>query len=95
MTNGDKIRAMTDEELSDFLGGIADNCSYNTCDNCPMYGACADVPLSRDKWLREEATSDENGESISELFSYCPACGRKIVGFYTSEEEGDYECEEI
>lgn len=55
MTNGDRIRAMTDEELSVFLGGIADNCSYNTCDNCPLYGACVDVPLSRDKWLRQEA----------------------------------------
>lgn len=55
MTNGDKIRAMTDEELSVFLGGIADNCSYNTCDNFPMCGACVDVPLSRDKWLRQEA----------------------------------------
>lgn len=55
LTNGDRIRAMTDEELSVFLGGIADNCSYNTCDNCPLYGACVDVPLSRDKWLRQEA----------------------------------------
>lgn len=36
-----------------------------------------------------------NGKSISELFSYCPACGRKILGFYETEEEGDYECEEI
>lgn len=54
LTNGDRIRAMTDEELSVFLGGIADNCTYNTCDNCPMYGACVDVPLSRDKWLSQE-----------------------------------------
>lgn len=53
-TNADRIRAMTDEELSVFIGGIADNCSYNTCDNCPMYGACVDVPLSRDKWLKQE-----------------------------------------
>jgi ribosomal protein L37AE/L43A len=58
MTNGDRIRLMTDEELSVFLGGIADNCSYNTCDNCPMYGACVDVPLSRYKWLRKEAEED-------------------------------------
>lgn len=55
VTNGDRIRSMTDEELSIFLGRIADNCSYNTCDNCPMYGACVDVPLSRDKWLKKEA----------------------------------------
>lgn len=57
-TNADRIRQMTDEELSVFLGGIADNCSYNTCDNCPMYGACVDVPLSRDKWLKQEASEE-------------------------------------
>lgn len=59
MTNADRIRQMTDEELSAFLGGIADNCSYNTCDNCPMCGACVDVPLSRDKWLKQEASEDD------------------------------------
>lgn len=53
-TRADRIRQMTDEELSAFLGGVADNCSYNTCDNCPMYGACVDVPLSRDKWIKQE-----------------------------------------
>ena len=57
-TNGDRIRQMTDEELSVFLGGIADNCSYNTCDNCPMYGACDDVPISRDKWIKQEVSED-------------------------------------
>lgn len=57
-TNADRIRQMTDEELSDFLGGIADNCSYNTCESCPMYGACVDVPISRDKWLKQEVSED-------------------------------------
>lgn len=58
LTNADRIRQMVDEELSAFLGWIADNCSYNTCDNCPMYGACVDVPLSRDKWLKQEVSED-------------------------------------
>jgi len=58
-SNGDCIRQMTDEELSAFLGGIVDNCSYNTCDNCPMYGACVDVPLSRDKWLKQEVSEGD------------------------------------
>lgn len=31
-----------------------------------------------------------NGEYISNLFSYCPACGRKILGFYASELDGDF-----
>ena len=57
-TNADRIRQMTDEELSAFFGGIADNCSYNACDSCPMYGACVDVPLSRDKWLKQEVKKD-------------------------------------
>lgn len=59
LTNADRIRQMTDEELSAFLGGIADNCSYNTCDNCPMCGACVDVPLSRDKWLKQEVKTND------------------------------------
>ena len=58
-SNADSIRQMTDEELSAFLGGIADNCSYNTCDNCPMCGACVDVPLSRDKWLKQEVKTND------------------------------------
>ena len=62
MTNGDKIRAMSDEELADFLGGIADNCNYITCDNCPMYDACVDVPISMQKWLKQEVNEDAGND---------------------------------
>lgn len=58
-TNSDRIRNMTDEDLADFLGGIADNCSYNACDNCPMYGACVDVPISMQKWLKQEVNPND------------------------------------
>lgn len=34
-----------------------------------------------------------NGEYISNLFQYCPACGRKILGFYASENDGDFDLE--
>lgn len=48
-TNGDRIRAMTNAELAKFLGDIADCCSINFCKDCPMYGACVDVPISMQK----------------------------------------------
>lgn len=39
-----------------------------------------------------ETSMDEswNGEYISNLFSYCPACGKKILGFYESELDGEF-----
>lgn len=61
LSNADRIRKMTDEELSAFLGGIADNCinESDTCNNCPMYGACTDdFPLSVGKWLKQEVSED-------------------------------------
>ena len=58
MTNGDRIRRMTDEQLAKFLDGIADNCSMQDCKHCPLSGACDDVPISMDKWLKQEAKED-------------------------------------
>ena len=34
MTNGDKIRAMTDEEYADWL------CDHLICGDCPVYEKC-------------------------------------------------------
>ena len=48
-TNGDKIRAMTDEELAQFL------CQINTCSTCPF----ASIDCKIEEWLREEA--QDNG----------------------------------
>lgn len=48
-TNGDKIRAMTDEELAQFL------CQINTCSTCPF----ASIICKIGEWLREEA--QDNG----------------------------------
>lgn len=44
-TNGDKIRAMTDEELAQYL------CSINNCNTCPF----ASIDCKIEEWLREEA----------------------------------------
>lgn len=56
MTNGDYIRSMTDEQLSDFLADVID------CWHCPTYQECTDVQ-GCDKallaWLKQEH-EDEN-----------------------------------
>lgn len=59
-TNGDRIRNMTDEELRRFLNNIADNCSMQDCKECPLNGACDDVPISMQKWIKQEV--DPNDE---------------------------------
>lgn len=59
-TNGDRIRKMTDEQLAKFLGGIADNCSMQDCKHCRLSGACDDVPISMDKWLKQEAEAEND-----------------------------------
>lgn len=59
MTNADRIRAMTDEELAEFLEMIPH------CGNPPAYttdGFCIDDGLRTKRqwldWLKEEAVSD-------------------------------------
>ena len=51
MTNGDKIRAMTDEELSEFINSF-ETCSLNYCRD----GECLKC---LDKWLKEEVEENE------------------------------------
>ena len=57
MTKADKIRGMTDEQLSDFLADVID------CWHCPTYQECTDVQ-GCDKallaWLKQEHKNDEN-----------------------------------
>ena len=57
MTNADKIRQMTDEQLAEFFDKISD---CQTCIDNPSkcHMECID---SRLKWLKQEAT-DENTE---------------------------------
>ena len=55
-TNADRIRAMSDEELADFLEKVADG-----CDSCPMLKECtySDGEMSEEQvrlmWLKQEA----------------------------------------
>lgn len=56
MTNGDKIRSMTNEELSDFLETITDACYVGKCKYCPVerINNCCDI----EAWLKQEADDD-------------------------------------
>lgn len=49
MTNADKIRAMTDEELSKFTHSLK-----NKCGDCPVAKSnvfCSTFPTCKDAWL--------------------------------------------
>ena len=59
MKNGDAIRAMTDEELAEWLEGIRLCCATDLCgEDCPLTEVChydADTPTETLDWLRREA----------------------------------------
>lgn len=38
MTNGDRIRSMTDKELADWLNTLIYNCCDCKCGDCPVSG---------------------------------------------------------
>ena len=51
MTNADKIRSMTDEQLAEFLADVMD------CWNCPRYTRCTEVKGCANAlkaWLQQE-----------------------------------------
>ena len=51
MTQGDKIRNMTDEELAEFIGGLG-ACISNDDEYCYKFKNCNDCRL---EWLKSEA----------------------------------------
>ena len=59
MTKGDKIRAMTDEELLDFLMDL----DFEFCEHCTARSTCSDhegCQGTMRKWLKEEADDEKN-----------------------------------
>lgn len=55
MTNGDRIRQMTDEELAVKLGNVCELCPIG--DGCEYIArSCEDIFL---EWLKQEAQDDE------------------------------------
>lgn len=56
-TNGDKIRAMNDEELAGFLHSISRNCWDGTClTDCPLHCGCAYDSCHMENWLKQEVS---------------------------------------
>lgn len=49
ITNADKIRAMTDEELADLLRGLCKNAM--DCDECPMHESCPEGSYDLIPWM--------------------------------------------
>ena len=60
-SNGDRIRAMTDEELAVFLNRIIRHCREESCDDgCPMYDCCAYDYDWQEKWLKQEVSDERD-----------------------------------
>ena len=57
MTNADRIRAMSDEELATFISEIADECERNTECNQHCYGCDIEYCMRESclKWLQQPA----------------------------------------
>lgn len=61
MTNGDRIRAMSDEELAEFLNRVK-----QPCDNCQLAvveGACTETLCddAMENWLKQPIRENGNG----------------------------------
>lgn len=61
MTNAERIRQMTDEELAKWLNEIAQRCrgSITRCIGCPIFASCGESSFWHEKWLKQEATDVE------------------------------------
>ena len=59
MTNADRIRQMTDEELADFFCRISQCCGNDACMLCPIFEGCAQNVMFVERWLRKEVSKDE------------------------------------
>ena len=62
LTNADRIRAMTDEQLAYFLLAVKIDyagCAFPDHESCPVKGSCYDCWL---EWMKEEAKGDNDAE---------------------------------
>lgn len=63
MTNGDRIRQMTDDEIAEFLNDVTDCCSDGyICEKCPLNSVGKHCNIfTFEKWLKQEC--EENDET--------------------------------
>lgn len=61
VTNADRIRSMTDEQLAMFLHEIIQCCTADTCrgNQCSLYWACGQDIERQKQWLKQDV--DEGG----------------------------------
>ena len=63
MTNADRFRQMTDEELAKFFNKIIIFCLENKCrindEFCPLYDCCSCNLDFHEKWLKQEVFEDD------------------------------------
>lgn len=53
LTNADRIRAMTDEELAEWLAAIIDHAETDYCGkSCPLYSYCIESNGGMLDWLK-------------------------------------------
>ena len=59
-TNADRIRNMSDEELTEFITGLSKHClaGIGKCD-CSAYKTCDNCNVEVKKWLQSEAEYEE------------------------------------
>ena len=59
ITNADRIRQMTDEELAEFLNEIIWRCRTESCGStCPLFDCCFNEVERQVAWLKQEVSED-------------------------------------
>lgn len=59
LTNADRIRQMTVEELAEFFCQISQCCGNDAaCSMCPIYDGCAQNVMCVERWLKQEVSED-------------------------------------
>lgn len=56
-SNYDRIRAMTDEELAEWLDRLITHCNDGPCFNCFMQEACLTSVID---WLKQEVNANDS-----------------------------------
>ena len=65
MTNADKLRSMTDEELAEFIRKVTDCCSgrWKCNKKCPLYDADCTKLRGTAEWMKQEVSEDAEDAS--------------------------------